>query len=87
MRHPARTQKNVYSVFRYNPPSVGFAELSALANGSSDAAADVPSPTIGSVATALSAGSTSGAAPVAPATRWSALALTLVGAVLASSTL
>lgn len=75
----------MYSVFRYNPPSVGFAELSALANGSSDATAPVPSPTIGSVATALSAGTgSSGAAPAAAATRWSALALSFAGAVVAS---
>lgn len=27
-------QKNVYTVFRYDPPSVGFAQLSAAAGGS-----------------------------------------------------
>lgn len=44
-------QKNVYSVFRYSPAAVGFAELSTLAlsmNGAQDAA--VPSATIGSSA-------------------------------------
>lgn len=28
------TQKNVYSVFRSNPPSIGFAQLSSAAGGS-----------------------------------------------------
>ncbi|KAL0564381.1 hypothetical protein V5O48_017667 [Marasmius crinis-equi] len=48
--------KNVYSVFRYNPPSVGFAELSAYSlsmNGVINAV--VPTPTIGSVAAGVSA--------------------------------
>ena len=30
----AAQQKNVYSVFRANPPSVGFAQLSSAAGGS-----------------------------------------------------
>lgn len=30
-----RTQKNVYTVFRSNPPAVGFAQLSSAAGGSS----------------------------------------------------
>ncbi|KAJ7504433.1 aspartic peptidase A1 [Mycena galericulata] len=49
--------KNVYSVFRYNPPSVGFAALSDYSlslNGDVDAA--VPSATIGSVLAAATAG-------------------------------
>ena len=29
-------QKNVYSVFRTNPPSVGFAQLSSVAGGSGE---------------------------------------------------
>ncbi|KAF5338652.1 hypothetical protein D9611_012797 [Ephemerocybe angulata] len=48
--------KNVYSVFRYSPASVGFAELSAVAlaqNG--DANAAVPSATIGSSPSSVSA--------------------------------
>ena len=43
-------QKNVYSVFRYNPPSVGFAALSDVAlaqNGLNNA--PLPSPSIGAV--------------------------------------
>ena len=39
-------QKNVYSVFRYNPPSIGFAALSDIAlaqNGLNN----VPLPSIG----------------------------------------
>ena len=54
-------QKNVYSVFRYNPASVGFAKLSdtALAyNGNDDTS--VPSATIGSVAAQVSATSLGG---------------------------
>ncbi|KAL1762707.1 aspartic peptidase domain-containing protein [Schizophyllum commune] len=53
--------KNVYSVFRYNPASVGFAKLSdtALAyNGNDDTS--VPSATIGSVAAQVSATSLGG---------------------------
>ena len=42
-------QKNVYSVFRFNPPSVGFATLSSTATAQNDANGVVPSPTIGSV--------------------------------------
>ncbi|KAG7093524.1 hypothetical protein E1B28_007198 [Marasmius oreades] len=47
--------KNVYSVYRYNPPSVGFAQLSAYSlslNGAND---PIPTPTIGSVAATVSA--------------------------------
>lgn len=46
--------KNVLSVYRYNPPSVGFAQLSAAALAASDGKV-VPTPTIGSVAAAVSA--------------------------------
>ncbi|KZP16586.1 acid protease [Athelia psychrophila] len=63
--------KNVYSVFRYNPPSVGFAALSATATAQNDANANAPSATIGSVV-AVSAtgtgntfGSSNAAAPTA----------------------
>lgn len=48
-------QKNVYSVFRYDPPSVGFAELSAAALAQNGANGLVPAPTIGSVAATVSA--------------------------------
>jgi cathepsin D len=47
--------KNVYTVFRYNPASVGFAELSSTSlkmNGGDDA---LPSATIGSVSTGVTA--------------------------------
>ncbi|KAG6826762.1 hypothetical protein H0H92_014538 [Tricholoma furcatifolium] len=47
--------KNVYSVFRYNPPSVGFAELSDTAIALSSENTPVPSPTIGSVAATVTA--------------------------------
>jgi cathepsin D len=52
-------QKNVYSVFRYDPPSVGFAQLSGIANKS--AVGDVPSPTIGSPGASFTAGSSASA--------------------------
>lgn len=41
--------KNVYSVFQYNPPSVGFAALSEIALAENGLDAPVPTPTIGSV--------------------------------------
>ena len=50
-------QKNVYAVFRHDPPSVGFATLSAAAIALNGAGGEPPSPTIGSVAAAV--GSTS----------------------------
>ncbi|EIM86445.1 aspartic peptidase A1 [Stereum hirsutum FP-91666 SS1] len=49
--------KNVYSVFRANPASIGFANLSSTAlaaNGDNDASA--PSPTIGSVSASITGG-------------------------------
>jgi hypothetical protein len=48
-------QKNVYSVFRYNPASVGFAELSQTATSMNGADGEVPSPTVGSVVASVSA--------------------------------
>ncbi|KAF9219784.1 acid protease [Gyrodon lividus] len=45
--------KNVYSVFRYNPPSVGFAALSETALAENGADGPVPTPTIGSVSAAV----------------------------------
>lgn len=51
-------QKNVYSVFRYQPPSVGFAQLSSTAMDSSGASVAVPSPTLASTAATVSASST-----------------------------
>ncbi|KAG6841467.1 hypothetical protein C0991_010892 [Blastosporella zonata] len=47
--------KNVYSVFRYNPASVGFAELSSTALALDGADTPVPSATIGSVAATVAA--------------------------------
>lgn len=52
--------KNVYSVFRYNPPSVGFASLSSIAIAENGAGGAVPSATIGAVSTSVT-GSTSAA--------------------------
>ncbi|KAG5641425.1 hypothetical protein DXG03_005241 [Asterophora parasitica] len=50
--------KNVYSVFRYNPPSVGFAQLSSVALAYNGANTPVPSATIGSTAATVSATAT-----------------------------
>jgi len=47
--------KNVYSVFRFNPPSVGFAQLSSTALAMNGVNASPPSPTIGSAAATVSA--------------------------------
>lgn len=58
--------KNVYSVFRFNPPSVGFATLSSTATAENDVNGVAPSPTIGSVvavsATSIGSNRTSNAA-------------------------
>ncbi|KAF9266781.1 acid protease [Marasmius fiardii PR-910] len=47
--------KNVYSVYRYDPPSVGFAELSAYALSLNGVDLALPTPTIGSVAATVEA--------------------------------
>ncbi|KAF5353146.1 hypothetical protein D9758_008755 [Tetrapyrgos nigripes] len=52
--------KNVYSVFRYNPPSVGFAQLSSTALQMNSGNEPVPSATIGSVAAGVTAAGGSG---------------------------
>lgn len=51
--------KNVYSVFRANPASVGFATLSSEATAMNGKLGSAPSPTIGAVAATVS-GSTAG---------------------------
>jgi cathepsin D len=53
--------KNVYSVFQYNPPAIGFAALSEVAIAENGVNGPVPSATIGAVAAAVS--NTSGALP------------------------
>lgn len=55
MTHSRLRQKNVYSVFRYSPPSIGFAELSSVALALNGADGPVPSATIGSSAATVSA--------------------------------
>jgi len=55
-------QKNVYSVFRYDPPSVGFAELSSTVTATDGNAGLVPSPTIGSPAAIITVTSVTGPA-------------------------
>jgi len=54
--------KNVYSVFRYNPASVGFAALSSYAVAEDGVSGSAPSATIGSAAPAVSATSLTGGA-------------------------
>lgn len=49
--------KNVYSVFRYNPASVGFAQLSETALAMNKAGGTVPTATIGSVVAVATNGS------------------------------
>ncbi|KAJ7115925.1 aspartic peptidase domain-containing protein [Mycena epipterygia] len=79
--------KNVYSVFRYNPASIGFASLSDYSlslSGNLDLGA--PSATIGSVSAAATAGSTDRNTSSAMSLRSSSLiftiATTLIWAVL-----
>lgn len=54
--------KNVYSVFKYSPASVGFAALSETAIAQNGVKAAVPSPTIGAVTAATNTGAASRAA-------------------------
>ncbi|KAG2121893.1 aspartic peptidase domain-containing protein [Suillus clintonianus] len=53
--------KNVYSVFKYSPASVGFAALSETAISQNGIKAAVPSPTIGAVTAATNTGAASSA--------------------------
>lgn len=58
--HVSARQKNVYSVFQYNPPAIGFAALSEEAIAQNGVNGPVPSPTIGAVtASVTNAGSAS----------------------------
>ncbi|KJA15228.1 hypothetical protein HYPSUDRAFT_48541 [Hypholoma sublateritium FD-334 SS-4] len=75
--------KNVYSVFRYNPLAVGFAELSATARGLDSADTPVPSATIGSAAT-VSATATARSTNAAPRARGPSAGLAVVVAVAAA---
>jgi hypothetical protein len=43
----SHSQKNVYSVFRYDPPAVGFANLSAKALALNTAGGVLPTPSLG----------------------------------------
>ncbi|KAG0692345.1 acid protease [Suillus ampliporus] len=54
--------KNVYSVFKYSPASVGFAALSETAIAQNGIKAAVPFPTIGSVAAVTNTGTASNTA-------------------------
>ena len=54
--------KNVYSVFRFQPPAVGFAQLSSVALGMNDVDGPPPTPTIRSANLVSNNGTSSGAA-------------------------
>jgi len=54
--------KNVYSVYRYDPPAVGFAELSPVAIAMNGREGPIPTPTIGSAAPGVKATERSGSA-------------------------
>lgn len=60
--------KNVYTVFRYNPPAVGFAALSDVALGENGLnGVPVPSPTIGSATAAVTGNAASATLRFTPA--------------------
>jgi len=69
--------KNVYSVFRFSPPSVGFATLSSVAAASSNDQTPLPSPSVGVVASSSDALSDRGLS-----SHVSVLAIPLLAAVL-----
>jgi len=77
--------KNVYTVFRFNPPSVGFANLSSVATAEDDNAdLVVPTPTFGSVAAAVTAtGGAKGKTPTGAALPALSLSPTYLTAALA----
>ncbi|VDC02988.1 unnamed protein product [Peniophora sp. CBMAI 1063] len=76
--------KNVYSVFRANPASVGFAQLSAEALGSDGATdASVPTPTVGSVSASVTGSSSNSSSRSGSVHRWSISLGTVVTASLA----
>ncbi|PPQ63733.1 hypothetical protein CVT24_004242 [Panaeolus cyanescens] len=58
--------KNVYSVFRMTPPSVGFAQLSTFAGGSGSGAASVPPGTIPASSTPVVLTTSSPSLPSSP---------------------
>ncbi|OSX65756.1 hypothetical protein POSPLADRAFT_1177255 [Postia placenta MAD-698-R-SB12] len=79
--------KNVYSVFRYSPPSVGFAQLSREALAMNGVNGPPPSPTIGSVsvfasATAVQTGARKSGAVCARNADAGMLVIGMMGAVL-----
>jgi len=55
--------KNVYSVFRYNPASIGFAALSETALAENGVDGPIPSATIGSVSAAVTNSNSNAALP------------------------
>ncbi|KIJ65105.1 hypothetical protein HYDPIDRAFT_111003 [Hydnomerulius pinastri MD-312] len=69
--------KNVYSIFRYDPPSVGFAALSDTALSMNGVDAIIPSATLGASSATVTANAAS------PATRTSGAVVLLISVVLA----
>jgi cathepsin D len=59
----------VYSIFRFNPPSVGFAALSGTAVQMNGVDAPAPSATIGSISASATAGAGGGGSNAA-SRRW-----------------
>ncbi|KAH7885800.1 aspartic peptidase domain-containing protein [Phlebopus sp. FC_14] len=71
--------KNVYSVFRYSPPSIGFAALSPTALAMNGVNAPPPSPTIGSISASATAGPGRGGTGAA-SKRWCTSSSAIAGA-------
>jgi cathepsin D len=76
-------QKNVYSVFRYSPASVGFATLSSTALAMNGAGGAIPSATIGAVTATVTAGTRHSSDAVTSSSSWGGLCGVGVMAVLA----
>eukprot|EP00918_Siedleckia_nematoides_P082398 GHVU01180588.1.p1 GENE.GHVU01180588.1~~GHVU01180588.1.p1 ORF type:complete len:307 (-),score=9.95 GHVU01180588.1:11-931(-) len=73
--------KNVYSVFRYNPPSVGFAALSQTALAMNGVNAAAPTPTIGSISASATAGLGGNGSGASPRLSFSGLGLVIAALV------
>jgi cathepsin D len=77
--------KNVYSVFRTDPPSVGFAELSTIAGGTGAPNADSVPSTTSTTSAGQSGTNTSSAAITAIAPTFISVLAVLISAVLFNS--
>ncbi|KDQ50723.1 hypothetical protein JAAARDRAFT_41815 [Jaapia argillacea MUCL 33604] len=77
--------KNVYSVFRFNPPSVGFAQLSSAALAMNGVDGAIPSATIGSAAAVTAAGGSGGRSSSGARTTRVGMWTMLIGVVIVGS--